>query len=490
MGEVDLAGLFGEIISKTERREAFSSVKESTIGFSPVEDMKALRDEFLAAETELDLYYALVKLSNARRDSHLWVRGHDQGLQLPERRPCDSAPVKVLPEITDIHNPTFFIFEVGEDVDSPQVGDVIVRVNGRPIADYIDEFTPWIGHSSLRELYWRMARDMPRRPGHLPLSLYSEDFHLTLERQSGEHYDVVLPYSVRCGGFTRAWTPADPYPGFVDIMERENFNVFVDESREMVLLQWLDFEVPELVQDLDALLEYAEKENLLDYDMVIDVTSSGGGRGGAWVIQRLVDKPFRTTFGNVRLSDLGQVVVEHFADGRGRTNEEDIPGLNLSGTWLYEWASTDAREAIERGDEYTAPVPFKLAHLPKDSDGVLQPAPVHFSGRIAIINGRTIGGSHLDQFVAMFVDNDLATFIGVPTAGFSNTWELWETLRFPGTDLPVVDFRWTVGHTLRPNGEVLEGNPAQPDIYMPITRENWRDYRVQLLDTAIRALEP
>ena len=492
MGEVDLAGLFDEIISKTERREAFSSVKESTIGFSPVEDMKALRDEFLAAETELELYYALVKLSNARRDRHLWVRGHDQGLQLPERRPCDSAPLRVLPEITDVHNPTFFVFEVGEDVNSPQVGDVIVRVNGSPIVDYIDEFTPWIRHSSLPELYWRMAMDLPRRIGDLPLSLYSENFHLTLERQSGEHYDVVLPYSSTCGGFIRAWSPPDPYPGFVGIMERENFNAFVDESRKLVLLQWLRFEMDDLalVHDITALMEYAENEDLLEYDMIIDVTYGRGGSGGAFAIQRLVDKPFRTTFGNVRLSDLGQVVVEHFADGRGRTNEEDIPGLNLSGTWLYEWASTDAREAIERGDEYTAPVPFKLAHLPRDSDGILQPAPIHFSGQIALINAMSRGGSHLDQFAAMLVDNDLATFIGVPTAGYSNTWELGETLRFPGTDRRVVRFYWTVGHTLRPNGQVLEGNPAQPDILLPLTRENWQGYHKLLLDTAIDALEP
>ena len=66
-------------------------------------------------------------------------------------------------------------------------------------------------------------------------------------------------------------------------------------------------------------------------------------------------------------------------------------------------------------------MPFKLAHLPKDSDGIMQPAPVHFSGRIAVINARTRGGSHLDQFMAMFVDNDLVTFLGVPTGGFSNT---------------------------------------------------------------------
>ena len=98
--------------------------------------------------------------------------------------------------------------------------------------------------------------------------------------------------------------------------------------------------------------------------------------------------------------------------------------------------------------------------------------------------------SHLDQFVAMFVDNDLATFIGVPTGGFSNTWEGEEVFYFPGTARPVVRFYWTIGHTIRPNGEVLEGNPAQPDIYIPITRDNFRGYHQLLLDEAIAALDP
>ena len=224
--------------------------------------------------------------------------------------------------------------------------------------------------------------------------------------------------------------------------------------------------------------------------MIIDVSRSGGGSRGAYAIQRLVDEPFRVTFGNVRLNDLGKERVEREAKRQPDTSAPNIFGLNLSRSWRIDWARTDATEAIRRGDEYTAPVPFKLARLPKDSDGILQPAPVHFSGKVTIINARTWGGSHLDQFVAMFVDNDLATFIGVPTGGFSNTWQDDEVLYFPGTARPVVRFYWTIGHTIRPNGEVLEGNPAQPDIYIPITRDNLQEYHQLLLDEAIAVLDP
>ena len=58
-------------------------------------------------------------------------------------------------------------------------------------------------------------------------------------------------------------------------------------------------------------MEYAEREQILDYDMIIDVTFSGGGSRGAYAIQRLVDQPFRVTFGNVRLSDARKGTHRH-----------------------------------------------------------------------------------------------------------------------------------------------------------------------------------
>ena len=201
LGNVDLEALFDEIISKTEQREAFSEGKEKNIGFSAIEDMRKLRDEFIASETELELYFALVKLSNVRRDGHLAVGTVDRGLPGPERRPCVAAPIYVLPEITDVHNPTFFVSAVGEGVTSPERGDVIVGVNGSSMEEYIDEFAPWISHSTLPGLYWRMASPLPRQFSGRPLSLYSERLYLTLERPSGERYDVSLNYGDGCSGF-------------------------------------------------------------------------------------------------------------------------------------------------------------------------------------------------------------------------------------------------------------------------------------------------
>ena len=73
-------------------------------------------------------------------------------------------------------------------------------------------------------------------------------------------------------------------------------------------------------------------------------------------------------------------------------------------------------------------------------------------------------GSHLDQFIAIVKDNELGHYIGMPSGGYSNTWEWEETLTLAGyRSGPVVQVMYNIGHTIRPNGEVLEGNPALPD---------------------------
>jgi hypothetical protein len=484
------SALVDSILAMTGRREAWSPHKEAALGYAPIEAMEAVRAEVVAADTEEELYYALTKLSNVRRDSHLYltpVPGGLAGPSAPELR----APIHVLPDYTDMAAPSFFVAGVdaealaaaGADV---RIGDLIVSVNGRSAADFVDAFRPWTRHSAVQGLHWNLARDLPLRLPTTAPWMYRETLDLVLERAPGQRTSVSLPY-LAPDEVAITLGEDELYPGFSTVMERFNFNVLrPDDGRPIVLLQWLDFEY-ELIQDVMDLMEYAEAEGILEHMLVIDVTDSSGGSRGAYAIQRLVAEPFKTTFGNIRISDAGEAMIREWAAEEDDLDAPDVLGLNESGSWLHEWARTDALEAVRRGDDYTPATPFKLAHLPKESDGILHPAPVHFSGPVAIIGGPR-GGSHLDQFVSMFADNDLAFTIGMPTAGYSNTWEAEEVLYFPGTDQPVVQFMWNVGHTLRPNGEILEGNAVQPEVYVPLTRENFRTYHRDLLNAALRRL--
>ncbi len=67
----DRAALFDHILAKTLEREAFSPVKNRALGLDVEEAMLQMREEVLAANTQQALYYALAKLSNARKDRHL-----------------------------------------------------------------------------------------------------------------------------------------------------------------------------------------------------------------------------------------------------------------------------------------------------------------------------------------------------------------------------------------------------------------------------------
>ena len=78
------AELFDTIIARTERREAFSPIKNKRLDFDPIKEMEALRDLIVAASNEEDLYYALARLSHARRDRHLDIYLVPGGLELPD----------------------------------------------------------------------------------------------------------------------------------------------------------------------------------------------------------------------------------------------------------------------------------------------------------------------------------------------------------------------------------------------------------------------
>ncbi len=79
--------------------------------------------------------------------------------------------------------------------------------------------------------------------------------------------------------------------------------------------------------------------------------------------------------------------------------------------------------------------------------------------------------------------------MGMPTGGFSNSWQTSETLKFPTTGKPIVDYQWSMGHSIRPNDEILQYNPAQPHEYIPVTKDNYFNYYPMMLDKTLERLE-
>ena len=492
------AALFDTIVARTERREAFSPVKNERLGFDPIGAMRALRDDVVAAETDDELFYALARLSHARRDRHLdlflvpggLAPSDSAGLDVaggPDPAPPRQATVRIFPDYSDgAGEADYFVGDVAtaahdEDATAELVGARVVAVNGMPVAEWHDSATAFMRHSTRAHLRWKLAEAMTLATAGFPPRLRSDSLRLLLADAGGREHEHTLPFADPA---TLAWTGiGEPsYPGLSVALSTPTYDLLApDDDRRFLVLVWRGFRET-MVADVDRLVAFAAERGLLDHALVMDVTRSRGGSLGAYAMQRLQPRPFRTTFGNLRISD---IILPFIADKRRDFAERDIndggvPETIDDGTWLMEWLEDDVMGAFERGDAYSNNVPFKLAHAPRDSDGTLAPAAVHFRGPLGVISGPS-GGSHLDQFVSIVVDNGLGPVVGMPPGGYSNTWEWDEVLTFPGTDQPVVGFMWNIGHTIRPNGEIAEGNPVIVDEWMPLTPENVAGYYGEML---------
>ena len=491
--------LFDSIMTLTANREAFSPIKNLHWGIdSPLDAMESYRNEVINADTEQELFYALEKVSNARNDRHLEISLVNNGLRLTPSFGIDggeglvySTPLKILPDYSD--SSVYFVSDLSENKNhfpdgSVTPGERILAVNHMSMAQYEVAVRPYHPSSYKPNFRWRMAEDMTVRTATLPPTFYEDHLVLELERIDGSSHTVQLPY-LHPDSIPWQNISEPQYPGFELKHSTATYDLYLPSGdQKTVILTWYGFR-DTMISDVDELMEMAQENSWLDFDIIIDGTRSRGGSAGAYAMQRFSPKPFKTTFGNLRISDVVPIFTqEKLAEVEsGGSLDSGVPEAMDDGTWLIDWLENEVADSVDSGATYSNSVPFKLAHAPKNSDGILQPAPQHFRGRmVAFFVPRR--GSHLDQFAAIIKDNSIGYIIGMTAGGYSNTWEWEETIRFPGTDQPVIQFMWDIGHTIRPNGEILEGNPALPDDLFLLTRHNFDTYYQELVQKALEHL--
>lgn len=520
--EEDRTRLFEYLVDITLERDAFASLadhpcyEEHPAGIDIVEEMERYREELIEADTDEKLWFALRKISNARRDRHLTVKTVDGGLTLTaDRDRRVKVPIRFAVDYGDssefdYEDPEgwcFFVGDLSTDIErvvegpTPAVGDRLVAIRGCSVDEYVEEIRPYKRYSTEHALWWLIADEIGQtwdeyygHGRHLPHSEFYghslESLALELERPDGSRYGIELPFidpdEIDWQGH------GDPtYPGFSPVdAGLEQFETIRDvylpdnEDPSVILLDWYGFR-RDLPETMDRLIEFAEENDLLDCHVIVDATRSRGGSRGSYALQRLQPQPHRGTFGNLKVSD---AMAEWVADRiEGIESGKANPATVDDGTWQREWLETDVQRAIENDRRYTNDVPFKGAHAPKWSDGSIDPAPTHFRGGLTIWVGPH-GGSHLDQFAAQVVDNNVGWMMGMPAGGYSSTWSYTETLRFPTTGAPIVEYQWSMGRSIRPNGETLQYNPAQPHECVPQRRDNYRDYHAELLERTFERL--
>ena len=460
------AQLFEELLQKSRDREAWSPHKTINGYEAFATAAEKFRQQFRDADTDQKLARAIYLLSNLRQDAHLTIRKVSGGLSFAKG--VAYAPIRFTPDFSGaIHD--YFVSDTASNVSlsTPvEITDQLLAVNGIPIQRYISQLRPYMIHSTENNLRWKLARYLSVNYALIDPSLYNGDtVSYLLKKPDGRQYTVKTQYQV---GKKMKWqgNGRPTFEGFQKVMQRQNFNLYVGrDEQQIVLIDWRDLEW-KLRSDLKALMRYAKRHDLLDHDVIFYAPFSSGGRGSPRVVRRLTGKSFKTTFGNLRISDL----TTRFGNSRKGK--------------IKKWV----QKAVNNGANYTSNEPFKLRYFRADSPGIMRPAKRHFSGNIVGVFS-SLGGSNLDQMFAMIVDNQLMPTIGYPTGGYSNTWELSEIIKCPDSGEKLVKYYWNVGHTIRPNGEVLEGNPAMPDELIPVTRENYPHYWEGLIERALEILQ-
>lgn len=504
----DREALFEYLLEATMERDAFASLgdhpcfDEHPTGVDMRAEMEQYRSEVINADTDAKLWFALQKLSNARRDRHMAISEIESGLTLPQELTEDrKAPIEFAVDYGDPEQWRFFVGDRGaqlsevSDGPAPSIGDLLVSINGLSPTEYVEAIRPYTRYSTEHAFWWTVASKLSSRVdmyydqiNHLDeLDLapnVMEELTLELRTPDEASYSVTIPYTdpddIEWEGV------GEPvYPGF-SAQGHTDFDTYRDiylpeNDVSLVLLDWNGFK-RDLPEAMDHLMDWAAEKDLLDSHVIVDATRSGGGSRGSYAVQRFQPEPHRGTFGNLKVSDAMAEWVEERIEGieSGEAN----PAVVDDGTWQREWLETDVQRAIEHDRYYTNAVPFKGAHAPKWADGIIEPADQHFRGGLTVWLS-PYGGSHLDQFAAQVVDNDIGHIVGMPAGGYSSTWSWSETLRFPTTNRPIVTYRWSMGRSIRPNGETLQYNPAQPHEYVPQTRENYERYHEELLDRTI-----
>lgn len=471
----DREAMVRDIVAKTMARTAWSPYTAGRPERTFPQDAEALIPEFRAATTDHALLLALIKLSNLRHDRHLSVELVDGGLKAPEIEA--EAPIRFRTDYGTPGQYTIFVADYARGLErtaggtTPAVGDVLTAVNGVAVLAYAERMEPFIRYSTADKLWWETAASISRKSWRFAPDLYAPGHQVryTLRRADGTSYDLTLDYQPS-DRIEWAGHAAKRYEGFTRILETPSFDAYVhDGGARLVLLDWRRF-ARSVPADIDRLMALAQEKSLLDHAVFFDGTTSGGGARGAYALARLAPRRFKTTLGNLRFSYITDAFVADVA------REGESP--------LLRWLEGVAAPARARGDAYSPSAPFKLAEAEADAEGMMGPAPVHFRGGLAAAFS-PFGGSHLDQFAAMVIDNRLGYTVGMKAGGYSNTWEWTETLRLPGSGRPVAAFMWNIGHTLRPNGEILEGNGAAPDDPLPMTRDNFQTYHRELIQRVL-----
>lgn len=473
--------LYKYLTSSIFEREAFSIKKNQNLNINLEKQFKEYRTSFLQAKTDEELYFEILKLSNIRRDSHLKMKP-----LFLKNYTNKVLPVKFA-VVFDDNRPVFIVEQIAEGFSSKfpdlRVGDELIKVSNTNFDNLLELTKKYIPSSTNNNHYFRLAKYLSTNIYNLSKVVDFNNPTFTFKAHDNSTYSCIFSYENKCD-FT--FKEVEKYNDYDLVLKGNNFNTYVCKKEDILLLEWLDFE-KDLPDEVDKLMEWAVENSKLKYDLIIDATHSSGGSNSIYALRRLTGKTFKITKGNLKISDITSDFITKKT--KGEIDDDEIKYAKRAeiddGTALRNWLNTQVKDSCNCNAKYSNNVIFKMKY--KTYNDRVYPYETHFEGKIvALFSPR--GGSQLDQFASIIRDNQLAYSIGMNTGGYSNTWEWKEQIINPNTGNVLCYFMWNIGHTIRVNGEILEGNPARVDYYFPPTKDIILNYSNLLINESVEYL--
>jgi C-terminal processing protease CtpA/Prc len=475
--------LYKYLKSSILERDAFSDIKLERLDLDVKASLEKHKKTFIKANTAEDLYFEILKLSNLREDSHLKLKPF-----FNQDRENTLLPIRLEPEFTDEQNPRLILSEFAygtrNSFVSLNIGDELVSINGIPYDELVQKCKPFLPASTRAKYFYELAKNLTRNSFNLSRVINQSKmvfvFKDSREEITTQTLNLVPSENLYFDSHRH-------YDDFIEVMSTTNFSAYISKrGMDIMLFELKDFG-NNFSNDVDELMDWAIENRKLHASVIVDARYTDGGQNGVYLLKYLTSRPFRITMGNLKLSDITESFIEIKTS---QIETETQKGLNSIAelndkSVLDNWLNTSVTKSIEAGDAYSENVPFKLMYPTKDDS--IHPFNEAFRGRLVVLTSSR-SGSQIDQFVSMVTDNKMGHTIGMPTGGYSNTWEWKEKLMMPKTDTVLCEFKWSIGQTIRPNGEPLEGNPANVDDYFPRTKENFEKYDDLIMEKTVKYL--
>ena len=278
--------LFNYLTSSIFAREAFSPIKNQNLHIDLKRQFKENRKSFLQANTDEDLYFEILKLSNLRRDSHLKMK--PTFLESIDKK---KLPITFM-VVFEGKSPLFIVDQIAHGFADAfpdlRIGDELVQVGDMHFEDFIEVTKQYIPSSTNNNHYYRLAEELSTNAFNLskvvnlnnPVFKFRSIDHSTHRYTFSYHKKRELTFK-----------ELRKYKDFNLVLTADNFNTYVHKEQQILLLEWLDFE-EDLPDDVDTLMEWAVHNDKLTHHLIIDATQSSGGINSIYALRRLINKPF------------------------------------------------------------------------------------------------------------------------------------------------------------------------------------------------------